>query len=167
LEPGRSDPAPQPLARGAGAAKRNAGASCATMLAGRAAVSAAAIHSALHAHSALDVRIRLRKGFGPLRRLVRRGESAERNNPDDRGRRCLRVPLAKQTLLLILNFSTAPGELDWGAQLTTSSGELDMPDLSNLSFVRLFSPLPFLRIFGTWLGVEVGFLCFAKIPICR
>ena len=121
FEPERAGTALQPAARGAGAAERNAGAPCATMLTPEAAVSAAPIHSEL------DARIRLRNGFGPLRGLVRRGESAERNNPDKRGRRCLRVPLAKQMLLLIPNFSTAPGELDLDAQLTTSSGELDMP----------------------------------------
>jgi hypothetical protein len=42
-----------------------------------------------------------------------------------------------------------------------------MLDVSNLSFLRLFSPRPFLRIFGAWLCVHVGFLCLAKIPICR
>jgi hypothetical protein len=82
------------------------------MLAGWAAASAAAIQSAVDAHSPLGVMIRLRKGFGLLRGLVRSEESAERNNPDGRGRRCLRVSLAKQILPLIPNFSTAPEELD-------------------------------------------------------
>ena len=121
VEPGRADAAPQPLVRGAGPPVRKAEVSCATMLAGWVAVSAAAIQSAPKAKTLL------RKAFCRSGGMVRAGDSAERNDPNDKGQRSSRVPLATQTLRFIPNLSDAPGCLIEVSKLSTGQGELDMP----------------------------------------